>query len=146
MKDEVWLKAKGFNHHKVSNKGGVINTKTGNRVKHSVSKGGTHSVPIYENGKTKTKRVAELVLDNFTKGSHKGNKIIYLDGNKANLSLSNLKSIDKKGKRVLWVDKNITFRNREECMVATGIPASALSSVLRGHSKSYKGMRFIELD
>lgn len=141
-----WEKVKGSKIYEVSNKGSVRNTRTGTMVKHTITSSGRHRVTLYEDGSTRSSYVDDLMVDAFLTGERDGRKIAYIDGNRNNLDLMNLHAYNEPRKRVLEVGSGRTFSSRVECCAAMNVPSGVLSRCLSGKAKSYKGMRFEEID
>lgn len=93
---EFWLPIKDFPNYEVSTEGRVRNVKTGYIKKLSI--GGRKHDSLYTelvcNGVARTQNVARLVLTSFVKTPFCSGKIVHLDKNPLNNSLSNLEYAD----------------------------------------------------
>jgi len=90
MKKEIWRKVKGFPNYKISNRGKVVNVKTGKKLKAHISAGTSLAVSLSKNSKKYKKSLARLVLKHFTKKPPKFTPV-HKDGNNQNNTLKNLK-------------------------------------------------------
>lgn len=142
----IWERVAGSKIYEISSKGSVRNIKTGTVAKHSIGTNGRHRVTLYEDGVRKSFFVDELMADAFFTGERYGRKILHIDGDPHNLDLMNLHAYREPRKRIIEVGSGRIFNSQVECCRAMNVPSGALSRCLSGKSKSYKGLRFEEID
>lgn len=85
-----WRKLKGFPNYKISNKGAIVNIKSGRQLSAFLTLQGTEAVCLSKNNRTTTKSLGRLVLKHFTKKPPRFTTV-HLDGDLTNNKRSNLK-------------------------------------------------------
>lgn len=141
-----WEPVKGSKLYEVSSNGSVRNVKTGTILKHTKRQYGRHRVTLHEDGKHKSVFVDDLMVDAFFEGDGLDRMVLYVDGDKDNLNLSNLCVRKRARTRVLEVVSGRIFDSQAECVEALGVPKALLSMCLNGRCRSYKGMYFVKID
>lgn len=138
----MWEKIKGFDNFEVSDTGGVRNTKTGTRMKHTIAKNGMHRVTLRDGEKQKSYYVHDLVADAYFTGDRETREIMYRDGDYGNISIGNLilRKKEKEGIRVRETGR--IFESRSECCTVMNIPTGALSTCLNNPNRAYKGYHY----
>lgn len=92
LKVEKWKYIKGYGRkYKISSFGRVINSETGTELKHYIDKNGFHSVCLCKNGNVSRLCVHKLVAYHFIGNPQNFDRIAFLDGNKDNLNVGNLR-------------------------------------------------------
>jgi hypothetical protein len=89
----------GYEDYKASNLGNILSTKTNKILKPSICKKGYKVICLSKNGKKATYKVGKLVFKAFYGYSPvigSKNVIDYIDNNKENCNLSNLREISKR--------------------------------------------------
>ena len=109
--EEIWKDVIGYEgHYKVSNLGNVKSIfrmakhyKGGEKLIHEkqlkvgINKGGYFHVGLYKDGKSKTKKVHQLVAETFLRKPKNKNIVNHIDGVKNNNNVSNLEWTDHRG-------------------------------------------------
>lgn len=80
--------------YQVSDKGNIRNTRTNKILKHTMNNRGYEQVTLSKNGKKKTIRVYTLVTNAFKLNPDNKGIIVYIDGDRTNNTVDNLKWID----------------------------------------------------
>lgn len=92
---EIWKPIKGYEGlYEISNFGYVITLKTGKILQPVVNKSGAVSVILSKESKRKSYLLKRLMIDHFT-NEKKYTSIVFLDGNKNNHHISNLKAVSR---------------------------------------------------
>lgn len=87
---EEWRPIAGFPNYQVSNKGKVMNLKTGRVIKNSIDYNGYMSVNLWKNNKLKHFRVHKLVAQAFLPNPLKLPQVNHIDECKTNNDANNL--------------------------------------------------------
>lgn len=141
-----WEPVKGSKKYEVSSNGSVRNIETGTILKHVKRQYGRHRVTLHGDGEHRSVFVDDLMADAFFEGDPENRVVLYVDGDKDNLNLSNLCVRKKARKRILEVVSGRIFDSQVECSEAMGVPAATLSMCLSGRCRGYKGMYFVKID
>ena len=156
MKKEIWKDIYGFPGYQVSNQGRVRNKNSGHVLRPGLGGVGYLTVALYENKKSTTKNVHELVANAFIGTKKKGMTINHKDGDKTNNAASNLEivtyrdnllhaydlKLNQHPKPVKIVETGEVFESLKECADAIGGDNANISSCLSGKLKSHKGLHF----
>lgn len=103
MTKEIWKDINDYaKYYQISNFGKVKSLPRFHRkqeliLKHTISKGGYHRVPLTKNGKSKKYLISRLVALHFIPNTNNLPEVNHKDGNKANNKKSNLAWITPKG-------------------------------------------------
>lgn len=147
---EKWKNVKGFENYLVSNKGRIMNGKTG-KILRPYDSHGYEKVDLYQNGKRKKLKVHRLVAQAFIDNPHNFETVNHLDEVKVNNKADNLEWLsladniryshckpvemyDLKSGRLLC-----TFNSLTECSRLTGFDDSTISKACRGQYKKAYG-------
>lgn len=107
---EHWRPVKGYSDlYTVSDFGRVVNLRTGRYLKPSVNHKGYLIVQLYDNGKSRTKRVHRLVAEAFIPNPGNLPEVDHIDTDRQNNVVTNLR----------WVTGSSNTRNRDYCRQAT---------------------------
>ena len=148
---EKWKNVDGFDNYLVSNKGRVMNGKTGRILRPASDGHGYDKVVLCKNGITSTKKVHRLVGEAFIDNPNELDTINHIDENKHNNTADNLEWLsladnirysnckpvemyDLKSGRLLC-----TFNSLTECSRLTGFDDSTISMACRGQYKKAYG-------
>jgi hypothetical protein len=156
---EEYRPVKGFEHYFVSNKGNVINIRTGKHLSPGVNKRGYPAVVLSKKGNKKSLKVHTLVLSAFLKKT--AETVNHMDGDKLNYDLSNLEwatykeNIDHsiqtglrtyKGKAILQLDLAGNFikewENTYDVQRALGFKQSNISACASGNRNTAYGYKW----
>lgn len=161
MDKEIWKDVDNYiGYYKVSDRGRVKNTKTGQILRPGLGGAGYLTVVLYKNKKGTTKNVHELVTDAFIGKKTKGIVCNHKDGNKQNNNLTNLELVSYKDnlihaynnglnshkKPVRIIETGEVFNSQIECAEAIGGDAANVSACLNGKLNSHKGLHFEHVD
>lgn len=89
-KNEQWRSIEGFDNYLVSNKGRIMNGKTGRILRPADDGGGYDKVVLCKNGITSTKKVHRLVAQAFIDNPNNLETVNHIDEDKHNNNVENL--------------------------------------------------------
>ena len=89
-KNEQWRSIEGFDNYLVSNKGRVMNSKTGRILKPADNRQGYEQVILCKDGKGTNKRVNRLVAQAFIDNPNNLETVNHIDEDKHNNNVDNL--------------------------------------------------------
>ena len=148
---EKWKNVDGFENYLVSNKGRIMNSKTGKILKPRDDRKGYQYVDLYKDGKSKSLKVHRLVAQSFVKNPYHLETVNHLDEVKDNNKADNLEWLSladnirySKCKPVEMYDLKsgrllCTFNSLTECSRLTGFCDSTISMACRGQYKKAYG-------
>lgn len=159
---ERWVPAKGFPNYDVSSEGRVRNRKTGRIMGVQESERGYLFTHLSKNKRSHKVRIHRLVAESFLGGLNEDLDVMFLDGNKSNPVLSNLKIVTRKenirhamnigtfkpndyGKKrikVRVVETGKEYNSIRECARDIGCGSSDISNYLLGYHRPVKGYTF----
>lgn len=87
---ETWSTIKGFDNHKVSTTGRVMNIKTGKILSPFTTKNGYQTIALSECGKSHKKYVHRIVAEAFIPNEYSKLQVNHLNGNKRDNRVENL--------------------------------------------------------
>lgn len=146
-KNEQWRSIKEFENYLVSNKGRIMNGKTGRILRPASDRYGYEKVNLYNNGKSKPLRVHRLVAQAFIDNPNDHETINHIDENKHNNCVENLEWMSvgdnirySQAKPVEQYDLEsgrliCTYSSLSDCCKMTGFDQSAISRACRGMYK-----------
>lgn len=150
-KNEQWRSIKEFDNYLVSNKGRIMNGKTGKILKPADNGHGYEIVDLYQNGKRKKLRVHRLVAQAFIDNPNNLETINHIDENKHNNCVENLEWMSNgdnirysQAKPVEQYDFEsgellATYPSTRAVERLTGFYQSAISAACRGQFKQMYG-------
>lgn len=157
----------GYDNYLVTEKGDVINAKTGKTLKKMALPSGYLRVKLYKNASPKMFMVHRLVATAFNQMCNGKNQVNHIDGNKANNSCENLewvtqsenqihaylnglnstnKAVNANKKKVKQMKLSGELLNEWDCMSdasrALGIPVSNITHCCKGRIKQAGGFKW----
>jgi hypothetical protein len=165
---EIWKDIKDYeNSYTVSNKGNVINKRSGKKLKGSIDSVGYPKVALCVNSKVKEFRIHRLVGFAFVDGYFSGAIINHKDSDKTNNIFTNLEWTDKSGnqkhaiksgmfkppvmfgknnknsKRVIDIKTGVIYECVRMAAESIKISQSYLSQMLRGDRNNKTNLEYM---
>ena len=150
-KNEQWRSIKEFDNYLVSNKGRIMNAKTGKILRPADDGGGYPMVNLCKEGKPKLKKVHRLVGEAFIENPNNLETINHIDEDKHNNNVENLEWLSRgdnirysQAKPVEQYDLEsgrliCTYSSLSDCCRMTGFDISLISKACRGQYKKAYG-------
>ena len=151
------------NKYAVSNKGKILNVKSGRQLKTNVNKNGYEYVQLSTNGKRRTYRIHRLVAQCFISNDDLKPYINHIDGNKLNNDVTNLEwctakendnharnnNLKVQNKPIIATNIKtgckIVFSSLSECARFLNTNKGSIHRTLKGKRKAHKGYTFTYL-
>ena len=151
------------NKYAVSNKGKILNVKSGRQLKTNVNKNGYEYVQLSTNGKRRTYRIHRLVAQCFISNDDIKPYINHIDGNKLNNDVTNLEwctakendnharnnNLKVQNKPIIATNIKtgckIVFSSLSECARFLNTNKGSIHRTLKGKRKAHKGYTFTYL-
>lgn len=144
--EEIWIESKTAEGYEVSSEGRVKNSKTGRVLIPGIDNKGYETVKIKENGRRVTKRVGKLVADAFIPEEPDKPCVGYIDGNKRNNRIDNLKR-KRANKKIRVVETGEVYDSISECSKALGMNIATVSKCCNYHFyNNDRGLHFEAVD
>jgi len=148
---EQWKNIKEFDNYLVSNKGRIMNGKTGKILKPRDDRRGYEKVDLYQNGKSKSLKVHRIVAQAFIDNPNDLETVNHIDENKHNNNVENLEWMSNgdnirysQAKPVEQYDFEsgrliCIYSSLSDCSRLTGFNNSVISMACRGQYKQAYG-------